>query len=134
MNKELNRNYCGPRSITPEEKERLIKGKYTKFEEGDSDAFLKLFTDCPKPEKGITKPFEKAYDPNQIYVFKYPGLCYFLTPTEYYKYDIEESKWYLAPSWQFFKSEKFKGCTTGFITILDKFILPSGLLEKMNEV
>ena len=39
MNKELNRNYCGPRSITPEEKERLLKGKYTKFEEGDSVIF-----------------------------------------------------------------------------------------------
>lgn len=57
MNKKIDKNYCGPRSITPEEKERLIKGKYTKFEEGDYDAFLKLFTDCPKPEKRYHKTF-----------------------------------------------------------------------------
>lgn len=43
MKKEIDKNYCGPQSITPEEKERLIKSKYTKFEEGNSDAFLKLF-------------------------------------------------------------------------------------------
>lgn len=134
MSKEIDKNYHGPRPATQEEIERLEKGGYKKFVEGNVDEFLKYFTDCPEPEKGIEKPFDKGYDPNQIWVFKYPNVCFFLTPSEYYKYDIEESKWYLAPTWQFFKSEKFKGCTRGYVSILDKFIFPSGLIAKMNEI
>lgn len=132
--KEIDKNYHGPRIATPEEIERLIKGKYKKFVESSPNDFLKLFTDCPLPEKGVEKPFEKNYDPDQIWYFKYKDLCYFLTPAEYYKYDIESSRWYLAPTWQFFKSEKYKGCIRGFTTIIDKFIFPSGLIEKMSEV
>lgn len=131
--KEIDKNYHGPRNATPDEVARLTKGKYKKFDEGNPDDFLKLFTDCPAPNKGVTKPFEDNYDPNQIWYFKYKNLCYFLTPIEHYEYDIEESKWYLAPVWQYFKSEKFKGCTKGYVSILDKFIFPSGLIEKMSE-
>lgn len=130
MNKEIDTNYHGPRKATNAEVERLIKGKYKKFVEGNIDDFLNLFTDCPKPDKGIVKPFEKDYDPEQIWYFKYKNLCYFLTPCEHYQYEVEESKWYLVPIWQYFKSEKYKGCTTGFISILDKMIFPSGLIEK----
>lgn len=125
-------SYRAPRSITPEEEQKLIEGKFVKFTETDEAGFQAWFTDCPKPEKGLTKPFDKAYDPNQVYVFKYKDMCCFVTPSEYYKYDMEESKWYLAPIWQFFKSEKFHGCSKGCVDKIDRFILPKGILAKMD--
>jgi hypothetical protein len=126
-------SYRKARQITVEELQKLIDAKYVKFIDEKGDEFLKYFSDCPKPDKGVTKPFEIAFDPEQVYVFKYENLCYFVTPSEYYTFDAEEGTWNLTPTWQYFKSEKFRGCTRGYINNIDKFIYPAGLLAKMSE-